>query len=76
MACTCNLANLLAGLENGVGSIPVWGNSSSIGRWIVRTMVNQDMQGSTITIKSLYMIAYVGLNFGIRDVCGQIPKSI
>ena len=32
-------------------------------------------QGSTISIKSLYVIMYVGQNFGIHDVCRQIPKS-
>ena len=31
---------------------------------------------STITIKSLYMMTCVCRNFGIRDVRGQIPKSI
>ena len=33
-------------------------------------------QGLTITIKSLYVITYVGQNFGICDAHGQIPKSI
>ena len=33
-------------------------------------------QGLTITIKSLYVITYVGQSFGICDACGQTPKSI
>ena len=33
-------------------------------------------QDSTITIKSLCMITYSCQNFGVRDVCGKIPKSI
>ena len=33
-------------------------------------------QGSTITIKSPYVITYVRQNFGVRDVRGQIPKSL
>ena len=35
VACTCNSATLEAELRNSVGSIPVGGNSPSIGRWIV-----------------------------------------
>ena len=35
VACTCNPATLEAEFRNGVGSIPVGGNSSSIGGWIV-----------------------------------------
>ena len=34
------------------------------------------IQGSIITIKSPYVITYVCQNFGVRDVFGQIPKSI
>ena len=34
------------------------------------------MQGSTITIKLPYEIKYVCQNFGIHDICAQIPKSI
>ena len=30
VACTCNPATLEAEFRNGVGSIPVWGNSPSI----------------------------------------------
>ena len=33
-------------------------------------------QGSTITIKSPYVITYVSQNFGVRDVPGQMSKSI
>ena len=33
-------------------------------------------QGTTITIKLPYVITYVCQNFGIRDVCFQIPKRI
>ena len=32
-------------------------------------------QGSTISIKSLYMSTYVYQNFSICDVRGKIPKS-
>ena len=35
VACTCNPATQEAEFRNGVGSIPVGGNSSSIGGWIV-----------------------------------------
>ena len=35
VACTCNPATLEAEFRNGVGSIPVGGNSPSIGGWIV-----------------------------------------
>ena len=35
VACTCNPATLETEFRNGVGSIPVGGNSSSIGGWIV-----------------------------------------
>ena len=35
VACTCNPATLEAEFQNGVGSIPVGGNSPSIGGWIV-----------------------------------------
>ena len=34
------------------------------------------LQGSTITIKSLYVITYMWQKFGVRDVRGQIPKNI
>ena len=34
-ACTCNPATLEAEFRNGVGSIPVGGNSPSKGGWIV-----------------------------------------
>ena len=34
------------------------------------------LQGSTVTIKSLYAITYVCQNFCICGVRGQIPKSI
>ena len=34
VACTCNPATLEAEFRNGVGSIPVGGNSPSIGGWI------------------------------------------
>ena len=34
------------------------------------------IQGSTITAKLLYVIRYVCQNFDIRDLQGQIPKSI
>ena len=33
-------------------------------------------QGSTVTIKSRYVIRYMCQNFGVRNVCGQILKSI
>ena len=33
-ACTCNLATLEAEFRNCVGSIPVGGNSPSMGEWI------------------------------------------
>lgn len=33
------------------------------------------LQGSTITIKSLYAIPYVCQNFGVRGLRGKIPKS-
>ena len=36
----------------------------------------QYKQGPAITIKLPYVITYVCQNFGIRDVCGQIPKRI
>ena len=35
VACTCNPATLEAKFWNGVGLIPVGGNSPSIGGWIV-----------------------------------------
>ena len=35
VACTCNPATFEAEFGNGVGSIPVLGNSPSIGGWIV-----------------------------------------
>ena len=35
VACTCNPATLEAEFRNGVVSIPVGGNSPSIGEWIV-----------------------------------------
>ena len=35
VACTCNPAALEAEFRNSVGSIPVGGNSPSIGGWIV-----------------------------------------
>ena len=35
VACTCNPAALEAEFRNGVGSIPVGGNSPSLGGWIV-----------------------------------------
>ena len=35
VACTCNPATLEAEFRNRVGSIPVGGNSPSIGGWIV-----------------------------------------
>ena len=35
VACMCNPATLEAEFRNGVGSIPVGGNSPSIGGWIV-----------------------------------------
>ena len=35
MACTCNSATLESEFRNGVGSIPVEGNSHLIGWWIV-----------------------------------------
>ena len=35
VACTCNPATLEAEFRNGVGSLPVGGNSPSIGGWIV-----------------------------------------
>ena len=38
---TCNPATLEAEFWNGVGSIPVGGNSPSIGGWIVRPPVIQ-----------------------------------
>ena len=33
-------------------------------------------QGSTITIKSPYVITYICQDFGVRDVRRQIPKAI
>ena len=33
-------------------------------------------QGSTVIIKSPYVITYMCQNFGVRDVRGQMPKSI
>ena len=38
---TCNKATLKAKFRNGVGSIPVGGNSPSVGGWIVWTLVIQ-----------------------------------
>ena len=35
VACICNPATLETAFQNGVGSIPVGGNSPSIGGWIV-----------------------------------------
>ena len=35
MACTSNKAFLEGEFRNGVGSVPIGGNSSSIGGWIV-----------------------------------------
>ena len=35
VACTCNPAALEAEFRNSVGSVPVGGNSPSIGGWIV-----------------------------------------
>ena len=35
VASTCNSGTLEAEFQNGVGSIPVGGNSSLIGGWIV-----------------------------------------
>ena len=35
VACTCNPATLEAEFQNRVGSIPVGGNSPSIGGWIL-----------------------------------------
>ena len=46
VACTCNPATVEAEFRNGVGSIPVGGNSPSIGRWIVRPPVIQHMERS------------------------------
>ena len=39
--CTCKPATLETKFRNGVGSIPVGGNSPSIGWWIVRPSVIQ-----------------------------------
>ena len=50
--------------KNGVTSILI----------IPRSIKKQ--QASTITIKSPYGIAFVCQIFGVRDVRGQIPKSI
>ena len=33
-------------------------------------------QGLTITIKSPYVITYVRQTFGVRDVRGQVPKTM
>ena len=33
----------------------------------------KNFEGSTITIKLLYIITYMCQNFGIRDILGQIP---
>ena len=33
-------------------------------------------QGSTISLKSPYVITYVCQNFGVHDVRGQIPKHM
>ena len=33
-------------------------------------------QGSTITIKSAYVITYVCQKFGVCDICGQILNGI
>ena len=33
-------------------------------------------QDSTITIISLYVITIMCQNFGMRDICGQVPKSM
>ena len=41
VTCTCNPATLEAEFRNGVGSIPVGGNSPSIGGWIVWSPVIQ-----------------------------------
>ena len=38
--------------------------------------LNPPSQVSAIIIKLLYVKTYVCQNFGVRDVCGQIPKSI
>ena len=35
VACICNPATLEAAFQNGAGSVPVGGNSPSIGGWIV-----------------------------------------
>ena len=35
LRCTCNPATLETKFRNGVGSIPVGGNSPSIGGWVV-----------------------------------------
>ena len=35
VACTCKLATLETKFWNGVGSVPVWGNSPWIDGWIV-----------------------------------------
>ena len=35
VACACNPATLKAEFRNGVGSIPVEGNSPSIGEWML-----------------------------------------
>ena len=35
LVCTCNLATLENEFRNGVDSIPVGGNSPSMGGWIV-----------------------------------------
>ena len=34
------------------------------------------LQGSTVSIKSMYVITYACQNSGVRDALGQIPKSI
>ena len=44
----------------------------------LKKMCKKDFQnqGLTISIKLLYMIMYVGQNFGICDIYGQISNSI
>ena len=40
------------------------------------TCVGVSFQGSTLTVKSPYVITYTCPNFSVRDVRGQIPKQI
>ena len=52
------------------------GNTSTVSEAPCARKSTSTLQGLTITIKSLSMITYVCQNFGVRDIRGQIPKSM